>query len=139
MIILGKIPKKHYAALHYYAKELFTPQKLRHIAVQVKYLKNKDKIHGEVSVDDYNVLNMPISFLIEVYRDTEEEMLKTLAHEMVHVLQYARGELNEEMTYWRGKKVNSDLIPYNQQPWEIEAETKGIQLYEKFMMKNKND
>ena len=37
------------------------------------------------------------------------------------------------MTMWRGKKVNSEKIPYAQQPWEIEAWTKGDRLYRSFM------
>lgn len=133
MIITGKVPKKHLAAIKFYAKNLFTPQKRRHLFLHVKYRRKKSYEHGNVGVDDYNVLGMPIGFVIEIYQDNEEEMLKTLAHEMVHVLQYARGELNEEMTYWRGRKVNSDAIPYHEQPWEIEAESKGIKLYKCFL------
>lgn len=133
MILTGKIPKSHRAAIEFYAENLFTPQKRRHLFLHVKYCRKKSYEHGNVGVDDYNVVGMPIGFVIEIYRNTEDEMLKTLAHEMVHVLQYARGELNEEMTYWRGRKVNSDEIPYFEQPWEIEAESKGIQLYEAFL------
>ena len=46
--------------------------------------------------------------------------LRTLAHEMVHVKQYAYGELNEQATYWCGKFFSSNLN-YHEQPWEIEA------------------
>ena len=52
---------------------------------------------------------------------------------MIHVKQYAYDELNSEMTLWRGKKVDPDKIPYAQQPWEIEAWTKGDKLYRSFM------
>ena len=133
MILTGKIPKSHRAAIEFYAENLFTPQKRRHLFLHVKYCRKKVQEHGNIAVDDYNVLGMPIGFVMEIYRDTEEEMLKTIAHEMIHCSQYARGELNEEMTYWRGRKVNSDEIPYFEQPWEIEAESKGIQLYEAFL------
>jgi hypothetical protein len=88
---------------------------------------------GIVIVEDYNALGVPNHFIIELHRDTEEEMLKTLAHELVHCLQYSRGELNEEMTMWRGRKVDSDSMSYYEQPWEIEAEAKAIELYEKFI------
>jgi hypothetical protein len=133
MIITGKVPKRHVSAIQFFAGKLFTPQKRRHLYLEVQYRKKTSCLHGEVSINDYNVLGMPIGFCIEIYRSTEEEMLKTLAHEICHVLQYARGELNEEMTYWRGKKVNSDEIPYFEQPWEIEAESKGLQLYNEYM------
>jgi hypothetical protein len=59
-------------------------------------------------------------------------MLKSLAHELCHCLQYARGELNEQMTMWRGRRVDSDSMSYYEQPWEIEAEAKAIQLYERY-------
>lgn len=131
MIVSGKIPKKHRAALMYYAEQLFTPQKRRHLYLTVKYRKNMDYL-GLVTVEDYNVLGMPNDFVIEIHRNTEAEMLKTLAHEMVHVLQYARGELNETMTMWRGKYVNAEKLPYEEQPWEIEAESIGLNLYESF-------
>ena len=52
---------------------------------------------------------------------------------MCHVLQYARCELNETMTMWRGKRVNADKIPYSEQPWEVEAESIGLNLYESFL------
>lgn len=134
MILTGKIPKKHRAAIDYFAEKLFTPQKRRHLYLEVKYRNKKTlgNLHGIVTVDDYNVLGMPIGFIVEIAKDSEEEMLKTLAHEMVHMLQYARGELNEEMSLWKGRKVDSDEIPYSEQPWEVEAETKGIELYESF-------
>jgi hypothetical protein len=132
MIITGKVPKRHISAIQFFADKLFTPQKRRHLHLNVKYRKKMEYL-GLASVEDYNVLGMPNAFLIEVKRNTEEEMLKTLAHEICHCLQYARGELNEEMTYWRGKKVNSDEIPYFEQPWEIEAESKGLQLYNEYM------
>jgi hypothetical protein len=88
---------------------------------------------GLVTVEDYNVLGIPNEFIIDICRTTEEEMLKSLAHEMVHVLQYSRGELNEQMTMWRGKRVNAEKIPYSEQPWEIEAESIGLNLYESFL------
>jgi len=36
------------------------------------------------------------------------------------------------MTMWRGRRVDSDEIPYFEQPWEIEAEAKAIELYERY-------
>ena len=132
MILIGKIPKKHSSAIQFYAEKLFTPQKRRHLKLQVQYRKKMNH-QGIVIVEDYNALGVPNHFIIELHLDTEEEMLKTLAHEMIHMLQYAIGELNEEMTCWRGRKVNSDVIPYDEQPWEIEAESKGIKLYEAFL------
>jgi hypothetical protein len=132
MIVTGKIPKRHLSAIHFFAEQLFTPQKRRHLYLNVKYRKKMDYL-GLASVEDYNVLGMPNSFLIEICRNTEEEMLKSLGHELVHVLQYARGELNETMTLWRGKKINADEIPYFEQPWEKEAIKLEQELYDAFL------
>jgi hypothetical protein len=133
MNISGKIPKSHLQAINFFASKLFTPQKRRHLYLHVKYCRKKSYEHGNIAVDDYNVLGMPIGFVMEIYRDTEEEMLKTIAHEMIHCSQYSRGELNETMTMWRGRLVNSDEIPYHEQPWEIAAESKGLELYDEYI------
>jgi Zn-dependent peptidase ImmA (M78 family) len=52
-----------------------------------------------------------------------ERMVLTIAHEMVHAKQYARGQLKNipdrlQTKYWMGKKVNKR---YHEQPWELEA------------------
>lgn len=46
----------------------------------------------------------------------------TLAHEMVHVKQLAKGTLRSEngVNYWRGKRYSS-RVRYMNRPWELEA------------------
>ena len=59
--------------------------------------------------------------------------LSTLAHEMVHVRQFARGELNSSLSRWKSNKY-CDNIEYWDQPWEKEARRLQNQLvyeYEK--------
>ena len=46
--------------------------------------------------------------------------LSTLAHEMVHVKQFAKGELDPAMTRWKSNRY-VDHIEYWDQPWEKEA------------------
>lgn len=46
--------------------------------------------------------------------------LLNLAHEMVHVKQFARNELDPFMTSWKSNKYVSEL-DYWRQPWEKEA------------------
>jgi hypothetical protein len=54
-----------------------------------------------------------------------ERLVLTLAHEMVHVKQYARGQikhkLGQKTRYWMGKPVRKS---YYNQPWELEAFSK---------------
>jgi hypothetical protein len=51
------------------------------------------------------------------------------------VRQYARNELNDEMNTWKGRKIDSDSIPYDDQPWEVEAIKLGDELYELYANK----
>ena len=131
MILIGKIPKSHQEALAYFARYLLTPQLLRHIIIRVVYRRNISFL-GCVEVLEYNSRNMPREFVVEIkHGQTEEEYLRTLAHEMIHVKQYALGELNEQMDLWLGEKYESDRIAYHKQPWEIEAhDLSEVLLYE---------
>jgi hypothetical protein len=56
--------------------------------------------------------------------------LSTLAHEMAHVKQFARHELNESLTRWKNK--NCSNIEYWDQPWEKEARKLQKVLVQKF-------
>jgi hypothetical protein len=49
-------------------------------------------------------------------------MSTTLAHEMVHVRQMAKGilKVTDKGTYWRGRKYKKST-PYLQLPWEVQA------------------
>ncbi len=49
-----------------------------------------------------------------------EQMMQTIAHEMVHAKQYFRGELNSYGSrVWKGR--NAEGWKYENQPWEREA------------------
>ncbi len=66
--------------------------------------------------DDYN----------RTLEDTEwgHRVLRTLAHELVHVKQYIRGELTwrDRGLLWKGVNLNPDnLLEYYDLPYEIEA------------------
>ena len=135
MIITGKINKNLREALEFFAANLFTPQMNRHVEVRIKQ-RDLGTWHGFASIEDYNSLGQPRSFIIELHqKDNEAEKLKTLAHELVHVRQYVRNELNDEMNTWKGRKIDSDSIPYDDQPWEKEANELGNLLYERYTNK----
>ena len=61
------------------------------------------------------------------------KMLQCLAHEMVHVKQYAKGELSNELitAKWQGKtfKLTNSMEDYFNWPWEIEAYGRDRSLY----------
>ena len=81
---------------------------------------------------------------------SDEDMIKTLAHEMVHVKQYARNELGKEMTLakggegvriatrWKGEfwEPSKNECPYFDSPWEIEAYGREVGLYQRWLARN---
>lgn len=135
MLIKGKISKSRMAALAFFADELLTTQVQRHIILTVS-MKRKMSCLGLTSVEDYNLSGKPREFVIDINsKQTEEEIIRTLAHEMVHVKQYVYGELNEEGTKWCGESLARDL-EYHEQPWEIEAHDVGDILFNDYMEKN---
>lgn len=57
------------------------------------------------------------------------KLLETIAHEMVHVKQYARRELHPVHNTWCGKTINPKKISYWDLPWEIEAHGREAGLF----------
>ena len=81
------------------------------------------KIHNNIFVDKSNSMGLCESvderhFIIDVALCGN--WLSTLAHEMVHVKQFARGELDPCMSRWKSNRY-VDHIEYWDQPWEKEA------------------
>jgi hypothetical protein len=126
MIVQGKLSKTQLNAINHFAELLFTPQMNRHIRINFKFRQKFDWL-GLVSIDDYNESGKPREFLVEINsKQSQEEIIKTIAHEMVHVKQYVYGELNEQGTMWFNVVYNVD---YEEQPWEIEAHDLTDYLY----------
>jgi hypothetical protein len=69
-------------------------------------------------------------FEIEVERTLKlRTLLETVAHEMVHVKQYARRELHPVHNSWCGKTYNPKKTSYWDLPWEIEAHGREAGLF----------
>ena len=114
----GKLPLELGAsaimALEHFSKQLdISRLKLTiHLRIHNKLYMDKELTEG---------LCEPINnrtFLIDVC--LFGNWLSNLAHEMVHVKQFARGELNLGMDKWKSRKDCGD-IEYWSQPWEKEA------------------
>ena len=78
----------------------------------------------------------PREFEIEVDRRLNlRQLLETVAHEMVHVKQYARNEMCEAnpllryMTSWKSTQVCTKTTEYWDLPWEIEAHGREVGLF----------
>ena len=52
-----------------------------------------------------------------------DKLIHTLAHEMVHVRQIARGQLSYKgkKIFWKGQRVYPKKMSYYDHPWEIDA------------------
>ena len=80
----------------------------------------------------------PKEFTIELDSTAKiRNLLITLAHEMVHVKQWARNEMYEYsntvgMVRFKGEKIHLKEIEYWDYPWEIEAYGKQLGLFIRF-------
>ena len=93
--------------------------------------------------DDAHV-SRPREFNIEVNRNQKlRQMLETIAHEMVHVKQFARGELyestNKKAHRWQGiwmSNRSKNVKDYWDNPWEIEAFGRQLGLFIRWAEEN---
>jgi len=124
-------------AASFFSKELISNTRIRNNCYTTIRFSAKLEEYGFASVEEFNTKNEPREFLIEIHPGIGvRNIMSTLAHEMVHVKQYINGELDDAMTTWKGKKVNSDKIDYWIQPWEVEAHGIEPGLLYKFVVLN---
>jgi len=96
-----------------------------------KTLLKEDGILGEIDFDDSN--HRPKEFTMTVDCSvSKRKIMETIAHEMVHLKQYAKGELVDlercGSTTWQRTKINSETN-YWDLPWEVEAHGKELGLF----------
>ena len=116
------------SAGQWYAEKLMGKRLARAISVRVIFKKDYLKKSGCSGTciweDDYV---RPREFLVELdSSDKPDVILQNFAHEMVHVKQWARGELKDVMRgyslcKWKGELVDTEKVEYYDTPWEIEA------------------
>lgn len=113
------------------------------LEVTVKLVNIKSDAYGYCSSDPEGGaerLDRPREFELEIHKKLPmRKLLQTVAHEMVHVKQYARGELYEGSRIakhrWQGKWVSNN-IDYWDTPWEIEAHGREHGLFIQWAEKN---
>ena len=133
-----------YEAVEFFAFHLMHPRMVNNLTIDVERCRRLDVMGECVNEDD---TKNPRWFTITVRGDKEDDnVIKTIAHEMVHVKQYAKNELSKEFrvakgkgfklaTKWQGKiwepKHKEDA--YFDAPWEIEAYGREVGLYHKWV------
>jgi len=113
-----------YFSLSILAPRLRNSNKLEVDISLIKNLKEKEDVVGDCVWEDSSY--MPRHFTIRIdSSQSKHDMLQTVAHEMVHVKQFARGELKDtdslSICKWNGKDINHMKTHYYDCPWEIEA------------------
>jgi hypothetical protein len=140
LTILGakdiKLTKMLRMAAKSFAHKLLTPQMIKHITLEVHIC---DKLSAGAYCNIADDLPIPRKFLVEIHRTRKKiHMFTALAHEMVHLKQWAKGEMKEKIrktkyiTVWRGDTYEDD-VSYWDQPWEFEAYGLQESLVAKFL------
>lgn len=121
----------------FYADLLFTQKMTENLFLQIKFNKKID-VFGYASITGYNDSGKPRDFLVELNPNVAAyDILKTLAHEMVHVKQYAYSEMDEKGTRWKGSHIDPSKTDYWTEPWEVEAYGLEPGMFTKFAVKEK--
>ena len=147
--ITGMIGKRKEKALlqeaaEFFADQLMDPRMVRNLTLDIEVYNNLD-VEGEC-VDEDGFRN-PRWFTVGLKsHEYIDVMIKTLAHEMVHVKQHAKNELQTGHAVaargglkiyskwmgevWKAKRKEDD---YFDSPWEIEAYGREVGLYAKWV------
>ena len=131
-------------AAELFAGLLMDPRMVRCIQLDINIDNDLDTMGECVNEDDKK---NPRWFTINLRNKRgDDDIIKTLAHEMVHVKQYAKNELGKSMTVsrngtfalatrWNGElwKPKKKEDGYFDSPWEIEAYGREIGLYSRWV------
>jgi hypothetical protein len=133
----SKSQKKYVASLAQFCVDKFMPRIKDVVEIRI-HLKDLTKQHAygfctSDPDDESERSDRPRHFMIEVHKNMRlRRVLETVAHEMVHAKQYAKGELYDSTRLakqrWQGKWVSKNLN-YWDMPWEIEAHGREAGLF----------
>lgn len=133
--------KKHARSMiKYCVKQLMPRMRGLEINLRIKDFSKDDSLGYAIASDEADSAR-PREFELEVHKyQPMRKFLMTLAHEMVHVKQFARGELYESTRLgrhrWHGEWLATDP-DYWDQPWEIEAHGRECGLFVRWAEENK--
>ena len=127
------------SAAWFYAEKLLGKRLMGSLEITINLKKNlltKDGNEGSAIWEDDSY--RPKEFIIELDTTVKiRNLLITLAHEMVHVKQWAKDEMYEYtnmtgLVRFKGEKVHMVITDYWDYPWEIEAYGKQLGLFVRF-------
>jgi len=121
----------------FFINKLIHPNTLR--VLELTIVRKKIWADGFCQYEDSNI--RPRSFILEISNQLEgEELIKTIAHELVHVKQYVKGELKERHKpnyyhMWHKELVIVNDDNFYDVPWEVEARKFESDLYNLYVSK----
>ena len=126
------------SAAWFYAEKLMGKRLMGSLEITINLKKNllsKEGNEGSAIWEDDSY--RPKEFIIELDTTVKiRNLLITLAHEMVHVKQWAKNEMYEymepHMVRFKGEKIHLKETDYWDYPWEIEAYGKQLGLFVRF-------
>jgi hypothetical protein len=104
-------------------------------------------INADIDFQAYCVHDDQLRFFTIDIRNapTDDDIFKSLAHEMVHLKQYATKELSDIAIAYKGKVIDTAIWkgevhkfkakedPYWDAPWEVEAYGREVGLYRRWL------
>jgi hypothetical protein len=128
--------------VYFYAEYLMSDRLLRNLEIEIVLEDNLIRNEGDQAYCvDLSCSGPARDFEITVDAGLgKRALLIALAHELVHVKQYARGELkylsSKKLQRFQGKMYNPEFM-YWERPWEIEAFGRELGLYTMFQQSQK--
>lgn len=122
-------------ALNFFASKLMSGRLADALHIDLLH-DPKMKLDGMVCWSDRHYRPRCFEMLLNPNLGKRKQLL-ALAHEMVHVKQYAKGELAYStrvgLEKWQGEFITEDQFSYYEKPWEIEAYGREVGLYHMYM------
>lgn len=123
--------------LAYYCVKKLMPRK-QNLEIDIIQIKNLQETDGElascIDTEDLNTFEIQLDKGMSL-----RKKLLSVAHEMVHVKQFTRKELEHTSSInrqlWRGKNYNTKNRYYDL-PWEIEAYGRELGLFTTWIQEN---
>jgi hypothetical protein len=128
-------------AARFYSSQLISSSLDKNIQLKIHIIDNLPA-GGYCDYEEDGWPQPPRNFSIELDRPKKRiHLFLALAHEMVHLKQFAKSEMKEKLhkrkyvKVWQGQIFDDD-ISYWDQPWEIEAYGLENSLVAKFLIKH---
>jgi len=129
------------SAVEFYCAKLMSKRMCNSLDIKVLMKKRLDDDEDFEAFCNYVGKNEGYrEFEIEVKKGLSvRDTLTYLAHECVHVKQFATGEMRDGAVYaittkWKGREINEQRVDYWDLPWEIEAYGREKGLYSRFIL-----